>query len=195
MNDPDGMLSHSLQICGVKKVQVLAPLPPPDWVQYAGQYYWEAVGFTGECPAPHLSLGATDARCDIIIHAGSGSLKKNWPLEYFLELADNSRSRGMRIGWTAGPAELEHELPLPAAERLPEMPLVELGHVLAGARLYVGNDSGITHLAAAVGCPTVAIFGPTNPTVWAPRGTRVKVVQGNPWPTVADVMAAGQALL
>ena len=44
------------------------------------------------------------------------------------------------------------------------------------ARVYIGNDSGITHLAAAVGTPVVAIFGPTDPAVWAPRGERVAVV-------------------
>ena len=47
-----------------------------------------------------------------------------------------------------------------------------------GARVYIGNDSGIAHLAAAVGTPVVALFGPTDPRVWAPRGRDVRVVQG-----------------
>jgi ADP-heptose:LPS heptosyltransferase len=42
--------------------------------------------------------------------------------------------------------------------------------------MYIGNDSGITHLAAATGVPVVAIFGPTDPTIWAPRGENVRVV-------------------
>jgi ADP-heptose:LPS heptosyltransferase len=54
--------------------------------------------------------------------------------------------------------------------------LYELGCWLASARIYVGNDSGITHLAAAVGTPVVAVFGETDPAVWAPRGERVRVV-------------------
>jgi ADP-heptose:LPS heptosyltransferase len=54
--------------------------------------------------------------------------------------------------------------------------LYELACWLAGASLYVGNDSGITHLAAAAGAPVVALFGPTDPAVWAPRGPRVRVV-------------------
>ena len=57
--------------------------------------------------------------------------------------------------------------------------LYELACWLQTARLYIGNDSGITHLAAAVGVPVVAIFGPTDPAVWAPRGDRVRVVSGN----------------
>lgn len=74
------------------------------------------------------------------------------------------------------------------------MALVELSRHLAAARLYLGNDSGVSHLAAAVGCPTVAVFGPTEPRVWAPRGARVKVLKGDPWPHVAPVMDAVRLL-
>ncbi|MGA2378747.1 MAG: glycosyltransferase family 9 protein [Spirochaetia bacterium] len=56
------------------------------------------------------------------------------------------------------------------------LPLPTLAGRLARCRLYVGNDSGVTHLAAAAGCPTVALFGESDPRVWAPRGTRVKVL-------------------
>jgi ADP-heptose:LPS heptosyltransferase len=63
-----------------------------------------------------------------------------------------------------------------------------LARWLARARLYAGNDSGITHLAAAVGTPVLALFGPTNPEVWAPRGPNVRVVR---WQTEP---AAGSAL-
>ena len=61
---------------------------------------------------------------------------------------------------------------------------------LAGARVFLGNDSGITHLATAAGCPTVAVFGATDPRVWAPRGTHVTVLQGDPWPDVPTVIEA-----
>jgi ADP-heptose:LPS heptosyltransferase len=54
--------------------------------------------------------------------------------------------------------------------------LYELGAWLATAAVYVGNDSGISHLAAAVGTPVVTLFGPTDPAIWAPRGERVTVV-------------------
>jgi len=55
--------------------------------------------------------------------------------------------------------------------------LYELAQWLAGARLYIGNDSGVTHLAAAVGIPVLALFGPTDPAVWAPRGANVRVAR------------------
>ena len=54
--------------------------------------------------------------------------------------------------------------------------LYELACWLATARVYIGNDSGITHLAAAVGAPVVALFGLTNPNIWAPRGPNVRVI-------------------
>ena len=78
----------------------------------------------------------------------------------------------MPVRWCAGPEEQ-----LEDAVRIDN--LYELGSWLATARLYIGNDSGITHLAAAVGVPVAAIFGPTDPVVWAPRGDRVRVVSGD----------------
>jgi len=74
--------------------------------------------------------------------------------------------------------------------------LYELACWLAGARLYIGNDAGITHLAAAVGTPVVAIFGPTDPRVWSPRGKSVHVVAGEleSLPVEAVLEAANKVL-
>jgi ADP-heptose:LPS heptosyltransferase len=74
------------------------------------------------------------------------------------------------VRWCAGPEE-----DLPGAVRIED--LYELGCWLRRARLYIGNDSGISHLAAAVGTPVVAMFGPTDPAVWAPRGEHVTVIR------------------
>jgi ADP-heptose:LPS heptosyltransferase len=54
---------------------------------------------------------------------------------------------------------------------LRDLPLPQLAAKLAAAALYIGNDSGVTHLAAAAGAPTIALFGPTDPATWAPIGT------------------------
>jgi hypothetical protein len=59
-----------------------------------------------------------------------------------------------------------------------DLPLSTVAGLLAQAALYVGHDSGLTHLAGALGLPTVAIFGPTEPTRWAPRGKLVSVIRG-----------------
>ena len=98
-----------------------------------------------------------------MIHPFSGSSRKNWPLERFREL---SQRLAWPVQWSAGPQEQ-----LDGAVRFEN--LYELACWLATARVYIGNDSGITHLAAAAGVPVVAIFGPTDPShMGAAGGTR-----------------------
>src|SRR5690606_26611454 len=99
----------------------------------------------------------------------------------YIEAAEALRARGRHVQWCRGPAEESLALP-PGEEEVPQGTLVERAAHLAAASTYLGNDSGITHLAAAVGCPTVAVFGPTEPRVWAPRGGHVQAVRGTPWP-------------
>jgi hypothetical protein len=105
-----------------------------------------------------------------VIHPFSGSARKNWPLEKFRRLA-NGLARTMPVHWCRG----VDDPPLDGAVRIDD--LYQLACWLAGARLYVGNDSGITHLAAAVGAPVLALFGPTDPDIWAPRGENVRVAR------------------
>jgi hypothetical protein len=106
-----------------------------------------------------------------VIHPFSGSPKKNWPLENFRELA-RTLEQSMPVRWCSG----VDDPPLEGAVRIDD--LYQLACWLARARLYVGNDSGITHLAAAVGTPVLALFGPaSDPAVWAPRGEHVRVGQ------------------
>lgn len=99
----------------------------------------------------------------IILHPFSGGAKKNWPLDHFRELAAQIPD----VEWTCGPEEQ-----LDGARRFGD--LAELARWISGARLYIGNDSGITHLAAAVGTPTLALFGPTDPAIWRPAGAHVR---------------------
>lgn len=103
-----------------------------------------------------------------VIHPFSGSARKNWPLEKFRGMAAKLE-RVMPIRWCAGAGDP----PLEGAVRIDD--LWELARWLARARLYVGNDSGITHLAAAVGTPVLALFGASDPRIWAPRGENVRV--------------------
>src|SRR6185312_7546559 len=103
-----------------------------------------------------------------VIHPFSGSPRKNWPVENFRQLAAKLE-RIMPVLWCAGP----DDPPLEGALCIPD--LYDLACWLARAALYIGNDSGITHLAAAVGTPVLALFGPTDPAVWAPRGPHVRV--------------------
>jgi heptosyltransferase-2 len=113
------------------------------------------------------------------IHPGSGGKAKRWPVERFAEVA---RALPCPTLWLLGPAEEEDAATRAIGEQVgvvaDRLPLPSLAGLLALCRAYVGNDSGATHLAAAVGAPTLALFGPTDPAVWAPRGERVTVLGG-----------------
>jgi heptosyltransferase-3 len=119
----------------------------------------------------------------VALHLGSGSPRKNWPVAGFVAVGTALAARGLRPLVIAGPAEgetvaavLEALAPWrPALAR--DWPLEHLAALLAACAGYVGADSGITHLAAAAGTPVVAVFGPTDPAVWAPRGPRVTIVR------------------
>lgn len=118
----------------------------------------------------------------LCLHPGSGSSRKNWPKEDFLEVADGAFRR-WRLPSTVliGPAELGqkafwNQAGGPALSVKEGDPVLEVARTLRRAALYVGNDSGITHLAAAVGVPVVALFGPTDPARWAPRGRDVEIL-------------------
>ena len=103
-----------------------------------------------------------------VIHPFSGSPAKNWPLDRFRALA-RGLERRLTVRWCAGP----NDPSFAGAVRIDD--LYRLACWISQARLYVGNDSGITHLAAATGVPVLALFGPSDPAVWAPRGANVRV--------------------
>jgi ADP-heptose:LPS heptosyltransferase len=152
----------------------LDALPPEGAKLHVTDFYLEQVRKLGECasdgiPRIECGLNRQAASQDFaVIHPFSGSPRKNWPLAKFRALA-TQLERVMPVKWCAG----EDDPPLPGAVRIHD--LFELACWLAEARLYIGNDSGITHLAAAAGTPVLALFGPTDPTVWAPRGDNVRV--------------------
>jgi heptosyltransferase III len=113
----------------------------------------------------------------LAIHPGSGSPRKNWPAERFAQVAQ----RAARGRWllSLGPADEREAAALAGAAGAVltrDLPPRALGALLSHAGIYVGNDSGVTHLAAACGVPTVALFGPTSPQTWAPRGIDVALV-------------------
>lgn len=133
--------------------------------------------FTPIAPLPGIVNQAQSQR-PITIHPGSGSLRKNWPLECWREL----------IGQLPGPvqvilgeAEIERstlaDCVWPGTQLQLNPPLEELVQALAASRLFLGHDSGVSHLAAACGVPCVLLFGPTDPAMWAPPIPSVRVVK------------------
>jgi ADP-heptose:LPS heptosyltransferase len=131
----------------------------------------------------------------LAVHPGSGSPGKNWPLDRFAAAA--GRLAGEEP-WLLVQGPAEESLVAPAQALVArEWPLRVLGAALARAGLFIGNDSGVTHLAAAAGAPTLALFGPTDPGLWAPLGPRVTILPaaaGRIALTVDEVVEAGARL-
>lgn len=120
----------------------------------------------------------------IAIHPGSGSRAKTWPVGRFLNLADTLvGAYQAQILFIMGPGDerIKQELRRTMGSKHPVildgLSLPHVGAILERCSVFIGNDSGITHMAAAVGAPVVAIFGPSDPIRWAPRGRKVNMVR------------------
>jgi heptosyltransferase-2 len=140
----------------------------------------------------------------VALHPGSGGLRKCWPVECFAALAEQMEGPVVLL---EGPADREPCRRLEGLLAGPKRParasglsLPAVAALIAQCRLYVGNDSGLTHLSAALGVATVAIFGPTDPMIWAPLGPRVTPVAvgdasaHGAWPPVEEVLMAAEQL-
>ena len=120
-------------------------------------------------------------RRKILLHPGSGSRKKNWPISNFVTLEGLILSDRLKPSFILGPAERDMAAML--AERRPDPrdvlileDLSEMAALLKRSGGFIGNDSGLTHLSAFLGLPTVAIFGPSDPERWRPLGRAATIV-------------------
>lgn len=120
----------------------------------------------------------------LAVAPGSSDPNKNWPLSHFYEVTRTlAWNEGLQVVWLAGPAE-EQVLPyLQGLARAQDHvvwylePLERVARLLTRSQVYLGGDSGLTHLAVAAGTRlVVALFGPTDPRVWAPLGDNVTVL-------------------
>jgi len=206
-------LAHALRTTGAEVV-AHAPLPP-EGGPHASRWLAQGAAVLGADPTtvPPTMRGTADederarewlGRLPpgfLAVHPGSGSPRKNWPAERFAAVVEEIAG-GAPWLLVEGPAEAESAAPLRdlrGSVRARELPPRTLGAVLARAGLYVGNDSGISHLAAAFGAPTLALFGPTDPRQWAPIGARVTALRspdGTMAALAADtVVSAGRRLV
>ncbi|OGW16058.1 MAG: hypothetical protein A3G93_01970 [Nitrospinae bacterium RIFCSPLOWO2_12_FULL_45_22] len=206
--DPYGILEQNLKENGAGLFFTYPPLPPPQEQRPITEYLLGSLKplgihqqLTGSL-IPRVYLREEDRhgaeqflreagqimpleQPTVAVHPGSGSPKKCWPAEHFAELCLKLNERAaIKICLVGGPTD-EQALGL-LKERLgelspvvfKELPLRLLAALLSRCALYIGNDSGITHLAAALAIPTIALFGPTDPQVWSPLGRQVYIVQG-----------------
>ncbi len=120
----------------------------------------------------------------VAIHPGSGSPAKNWPLDKFLELAEQIKKQ-MSLSPMFIIGEADRDIADKINEKkcaiplLTDCSLVELAEALSACRAYVGNDSGVTHVATALGVPVIVLFGPSNHEIFGPRNSRSMVVKSD----------------
>lgn len=205
LHDPDGGLRLNWKKAGARRIISVSPQVAAG---HAADHFLGALAPLGltdpGCGVPRLDLPAAIRASGpgrlasmklqppvIAIHPGSGSARKNWPLPSFLALAEKiQQARKGLVLWIVGEADgaiarfLEKECA--GAPVLKGCSLPEVASVLSQCRACVGNDSGITHLAAALGIPTLALFGPSDPAAWGPRGANVSIIRGRP-PTTAGL--------
>jgi ADP-heptose:LPS heptosyltransferase len=161
---------------GTKSVMNASSTPPQD--KHVVEHLHEAFGFPVPARYPALMEIAPAEKSDIIwIHPGSGGPRKCLPLTIMAGLAKILRVRtGLALAITAGEADGFLKV-LPEWERLTQgyrtqlmenRPLIELNKELGRAKLFVGNDSGISHLAAGLGVPSAVFFTASDPIQWSP---------------------------
>ncbi len=128
--------------------------------------------------------GADFSKKTVLIQPGSGGKNKCWHPDNFLEVAKELIRRNIEVIFLLGPTELERfdEATMQKINNivkcLTNLSLPDVVGLLSCADFFVGNDSGITHLAAGLGAATVAIFGPTNPNIYRPIGPKVTILTG-----------------
>ena len=185
------------ELSGAREAAFLPTRPPVDFDGHLLDLWRGLLGLAGEPPPPGgwpvpdawraasaaslASCGLAADRPYVAIHPGAGAERKCWPLDRFLAVASHVRDAGGGVVFLAGPVELDRwrdgrldrlagSFPLLAGAGLPVV-----AAVLAGATGYVGNDSGVSHLAAAIGTRTLALFGPTDARHFRPWGPNVDI--------------------
>jgi ADP-heptose:LPS heptosyltransferase len=165
---------------GLPADAIVAPSRPPAMDRHCARYLLETLApldidlTWDDCP---LTVKAVQSE-DILIHPGSGSPHKNWAAGNFARVVHFAK-RPVRL--IVGEADhhaangvedcLGHRI-----QRLEHQSLEELAARLAGCHAYLGNDSGVSHLAGLCGARSVIMFGPTDQTVWRPIGPSVTVL-------------------
>lgn len=194
--DPDKLFEGGLRRAGVKNLltgspkltdethaakQLARPLEQLAlWLEDPAAAFFPT---NADLAAAEARLGATNGPW-IALHPGSGGARKNWPLENWKELYRAMKDCHPQAHFLVVGGESDTErlgaLRADAENRttfLENLPLPELGAVLSRCALFVGHDSGISHLAAAAGAPCLLLFGPTDPDVWAPANPGVSVLR------------------
>jgi ADP-heptose:LPS heptosyltransferase len=143
----------------------------------ASAMFWLGVP-TGPIPRARLFAGRTEQRRPYaVLHPLAATPEKTWPAARFLAVARHLRAdHAFDPVFIAGPGD--DLSAFSEFEAVAGAPLAHIKTLLAGASLFIGNDSGPAHMAAAFGVPVVVLFGPSDPVVWAPWQVESEVLAG-----------------
>jgi heptosyltransferase III len=199
LSDSDGIVERNLANAGVKQVVACSTRMRPE--MHAVFQLAEVLGRLGltlHDPIPRLAVGPKPVRSPTLgFHVGSGSPQKNWPIDHWIELIQRLEGVFSDFLLVGGEADdktvraFRTRCRLRPLRTLLNHSLADLCQALNGCAVFVGHDTGVTHLAAAIGIPTVALFGPTDANVWAPLGDHVSVIR-SPDGTMASIRPAGE---
>jgi len=162
----------------------------------ASAMFWLGVPRT-EIPRAKLTASPLrESRPYAVMHPFASAPEKAWPVERFVEVALHLRAAcGLEPHIVAGPGD--DAGPFSRFYVLQSAPIGEVKNLMAGAALFLGNDSGPAHIAAAFGVPVVVLFGPSDPVTWAPWRTESQVLTsrgGIEQITFEDVISAVESL-
>ncbi len=181
-SEEDPWAEHVVRLAPQCNLVCLDTRPPKDWAGHVADWHRDKLLSHGITLIDAEVAPKGDPLGPIVIHPGSGGRDKCWPRDRFEQLIDACRQAHRSVRVVFGEAEASrwpqhvlehwhdhfHAVGCGSLEQLVEQ--------LIGASAYVGNDAGPTHLAAQLGLPTTALFGPTDPEVWSPRGPSVTVL-------------------
>lgn len=194
--DPDDYFSQNLKAAGVRTL-LRGPFRPLEDIslgsaatQLAAPLAQLAL-FADALDAPFTYASGSAGALDVlprtwVLHPGSGSPGKNWPMDRWIELLTAISAQDESIQWiiTSGEAETNQLAPFLSELRsrgiahrhLSDATLPELGQLFGQIEAYLGHDTGISHLAASAGARGWILFGPSNPRIWAPQSPRMETI-------------------
>ena len=190
--DPDGIFQANLGRCTSGQFIAGPHRPDERSAIHAAKVYLkplERLAIFEADSVPHLAFNPRLSTVNsLALHPGSGSQSKNWPEEKWAELLQHLVSATdfhfLLIGGEAEVDKLQRlsrsafaGMPQPRLRLAQNLPLVELARLMQDCQLFLGHDSGISHLAAALGLPGLLLWGATSEQIWRPPSQRMMVLR------------------
>jgi heptosyltransferase III len=185
LSDPDGIVAENLLSAGLRKIVKCSPVMRAGvHAVYQLACVLKPLGAKLCDPAPRLKIEKIqDQKLLLGFHPGSGSPAKNWPVERWSEFVETIAPTFEKLILIGGEADREivrvfrSRYCKPGIEAMICPNLWDLARALCRCAVFVGHDTGVAHLAAAVKTPVIALFGPTDPAIWSPLGEHVEIIR------------------